>query len=189
LTPPYAPKVAGNTPSKVHVDESAAASRPGPDNALPPPPSDAPAPGRAIRFPGSTARWVAALVIIVVVGVGSYVETGGHLFPNVPPEGTIWFGTSFDPDSFDLRGRLTSVGPDEEFVMVGRLPRPMVGSRLVIRSYLDDALIMIAWTTSLDEGATWGFNLGPISMPGTWRYEIAEAGGNALASGLLEATQ
>ena len=180
--------MAGKGSSEFDGDDAAAAWQPDSDNGLGPPPSDAPAPARAIRLAGGKARWLAALVIIAVVGVGAYVETGGQLFPNVPPEGAIWFGTSFDPDSFDLRGRLTSVGPDEEFVMVGRLPRPLVGSRLVIRSYLDDALIMIAWTTSLDEGATWGFALGPISRPGTWRYEIAEVGGEALASGQLEAS-
>jgi hypothetical protein len=179
--------VAGNASSQIDVDDSAAASRPTPDNALNPQASDAPAPGRAIRFRGRRTRWFAALAIIAVLGVGYYVETGGHLFANVPPEGTIWFGTSFDPESFDLRGRLTSVGPDEEFVMVGRLPRPLVGSRVVIRGYLDEALVMIAWTQSLDEGTTWGFDMAPIAMPGNWRYEIAEAGGSVLASGQLEA--
>ena len=123
------------------------------------------------------------LVIVGVVGAGFYVATGGQLFGNIPPEGAIWFGTSFDPDSYEVSGRLTSVGPDEEFVMVGRLPRSLAGSRLVIRAYLDGALTTIAWTSSNDEGGIWGFNLGPIGMPGTWRYEIAEIGGSALATG------
>ena len=109
--------------------------------------------------------------------------TGGQLFANVPPEGAIWFGTSFDPDSYDVRDRLTAVGPEDEFVMVGRLPRPIAGSRLVIRGYLDGALIKIAWTESTDEARIWGFNVGPIAMPGNWRFEFADAGGNALASG------
>ena len=123
------------------------------------------------------------------MGAGYYVETGGQLFANIPPEGTIWFGTSFDPDSYEVSGRLTSVGPDEAFVMVGRLPRPLPGSRLVIRGYLDGALITIAWTASNAEGGIWGFNLGPIGMPGTWRYEIAEIGGSALASGEVVARE
>lgn len=122
-------------------------------------------------------------MIVGVVGAGSYVMTGGQLFGSIPPEGTIWFGTSFDPDSYEVSGRLTSVGPDETFVMVGRLPRSLAGPRLVIRAYHDGALTTIAWTSRTDEGGIWGFNLGPIGTPGTWRYEIAEIGGSALASG------
>lgn len=181
--------MSGSTSSEIDVDGSAAASPAVPDQAPPPPPSDDAAPARARRFAGRKARWFAALVIIAVVGVGAYIETGGQLILNVPPEGTIWFGTSFDSDNFDLHGRLTSIGPNEAFVMVGRLPRPLRGSQLVIRGYLDDVLIKIAWTTSPDEGATWGFNLEPLTMPGTWRYVIAEVGGEALASGQLEARQ
>jgi hypothetical protein len=172
MEPLYAPTMPGNTSSEFDVD----------DDPPSPPPSDAPAPPFA-RFANVRRRWLAALVIVAVVGTGFYVVTGGRLFANIPPEGTIWFGTSFDPDTFDVRGQLTSVGADEEFVMVGRLPRPLAGSRLVIRGYRDDALITIAWTANTDEGAMWGFNLGPIAMPGTWRYEIAEVGGSALASG------
>ncbi len=142
---------------------------------------------RVIGFARRRSRWLAALLIVAVVGAGAYVGTGGQLFPSAPPEGAIWFGTSFDPDSYEVAGRLTSVGPEEAFVMVGRLPRPLAGPRLVIRGYLDDALIMIAWTDSLDERATWGFDLGPIVKPGAWRYEIAEAGGGeVLASGQFE---
>ena len=131
-------------------------------------------------------------MIVAVVGAaggGYYVSTGGHPFANIPPEGTIWFGTSFDPASYDLHDRLTSVGPDDEIVMVGRLPRSLAGSRLVIRGYLDGSLISIAWTENTDEGTFWGFKLGWILMPGNWRYEIAEKGGPALASGEFVAEQ
>jgi hypothetical protein len=176
----------GITSSEFDADDPAAAP-PAADSSLPQPPSDAPAPAPAIRITSGkrSRRWLAALVIACVVGTGAayYVMTGGHLFANVPPEGVIWFGTSFDPNSYDVRDRLTTVGPDEAFVMVGRLPRSLAGSRLVIRGYLDGTLIKIAWTENADEGAMWGFNLGPIAMPGNWRFELAEVGGNTLASG------
>jgi hypothetical protein len=128
---------------------------------------------------------LAALLIVCVVGAGAgyYVMTGGHLFANIPPEGVIWFGASFDSDTYDVRDQLTSIGPYDEFVMVGRLPRSIGGDRIAIRGYLDDALIMVAWTESTDEGGIWGFNIGPMGKPGNWKFEIAEVGGNALASG------
>jgi len=126
---------------------------------------------------------MAALLIVALIGSGGYVMTGFLRQPGIPPAGTIWFGASFDPDTFEVRERLTSVGPNDSFVMVGRLTRPLLGSRLVIRGYLDDALITVAWTSSLDYAVTWGFDLGPVAKPGNWRYEIAEIGGNALASG------
>ena len=132
---------------------------------------------------------MAVLALVAVVAGGSYVMTGGQLFGNIPPEGSIWFGTSFDPDTYEVSGRLTSVGPDETFVMVGRLPRSLAGPRLVIRAYLDGVLITIAWTASNAEGGIWGFNLGPIDKPGTWRYEIAEIGGSTLASGEVVARE
>ena len=176
----------GHTSSELDVDDPTAPP-PAPDIPQPQPLSDASAPAPAIRFAsrGSRRRWLAALVVVCVVGAGAghYVMTCGHPFANIPPEGAIWFGTSFDPDSYDVRDRLTSVRPDEEFVMVGRLPRPIAGSRLVIRGYLDGELIKIAWAERTDEGRIWGFNLGPIAMLGTWRFEIAEVGGTALASG------
>jgi len=159
---------------------------PATDGAPEAPPADSAAPEPTVRITRriSRRRWLAALLVVVVVGAGAFVAAGGaRIFANVPPEGAIWFGTSFDPVSYDVRERLTSVHREDTFVMVVRLPRPLAGPRLVIRGYLDGALARIAWTASTDEGALWGFNLGPTRLPGTWRYEIAEMGGAALASG------
>ena len=172
----------GNTSSESDADDRSA-SPAATDSHLAPASADPPAPAPDIRLDGNKPRrrWLAALLIVSFIASGAYVLTG--FIPDTPPEGTIWFGTSFDPDSFEVRGRLTAVGLDDEFVMVGRLTQPLAGSRLVIRGYLDGALITIAWPESRDVGGTWGFNVGPMRMPGAWRYEIAEVGGNALASG------
>lgn len=168
------------------------------DPAVPPPDtvgsvpgsaSEGPASASAIRVASRTRRRqrlaVIALVCVAVAGAAYYDLTGGRPLANVPPEGAIWFGTSFDPDSYDVRDRLTSVGPEAAIVMVGHLPRSVPGSRLVIRSYLDGVLITIAWTQDPDERAIWGFNLEPLTLPGNWRFEIAEAGGTSLAFGQL----
>jgi len=150
------------------------------------PPSDAPASAPAIQVASSNGglRLLAAVVIV-------YVMTGGLLpsAPNIPPAGTIWFGTSFDQDTFDVHGRLASVGADDTFFMVGQLTRSVAGSRLVIRAYLDGELITVAWTLRTDEAGIWAFSLGPLIGPGTWRYEIADIGGSVLASGQIMARQ
>ena len=150
-----------------------------------PPPSDAPAPAPAIRVArGNGGLQLLAAVVIV------YVVTGG-LLPrapaDLPPAGTIWFTPSFDPDTYDVHGRLASVGPDDTFFMVGQLTRSVAGSGLVIRAYLDGELIHVAFTMRTDEADIWGFSLGPLIGPGTWRYEIAEVGGSVLASGQIVA--
>jgi len=149
-----------------------------------PPPSDAPAPVPALRVAGGQGglRLLAAVVIV-------YVVTGGLLprAPSIPPAGTIWFGTSFNQDTFDVQGRLAFVGPDDTFFMVGQLTRSVAGSRLVIRAYLDGDLIHVAWTMRTDEAGIWAFSLGPLIGPGTWRYEIADIGGSVLASGQIVA--
>jgi hypothetical protein len=171
------------TSCKFDFDDPAAST------AVPPAPSvSAPALALPAEFAPKASnnrlfRWVAALVIVAVLGGGYYFLKGGSA--NIPPPGTIWFGESFDPESYAVRGRLSSVGADDEFVMVGRLTESVAGSRLVIRAYLDGELLTIAWTLSTDEGGIWGFNLGPVHFPGTWRYEIADIGGDALASGQI----
>ncbi len=134
---------------------------------------------------------MAALAVVVVLGAAAYYDaTGGHPFANIPPTGAIWFGMGFDPESFEVRDQLTSVGPDATFYMVGRLPRSMAGTRLVIREYVDDVLITIAWSRSTEEMDTWAFSIGPMMRPGTWRFEIAEmGGGEVLASGQFVATE
>ena len=155
-----------------------------------PPPPDAPEPPSPspVATRSSRRRWLAALLIVGVIGAGYYIRTGGQILPpNIPPPGTIWFTTSFDPDTFEVRGRLTTVGPDDTFFMVGQLTRSIAGSRLVIRAYLDGELFTVAWTLRTDTAGVWGFSLGPLRGPGTWRYEIAEVGGTVLASGQIEA--
>lgn len=134
-----------------------------------------------------------ALLAAVFYGGGNLLNLGSPAAPpagpaaDVPPVGQVWFGRSFDTTTLAVRDRLTSVGVSEGFVMVGRLPRTMDASGLVIRAFLDGQLVGSnepAFTGSSD---TFGFNLGPLFAPGSYRYEIADVGGNVLASGSITA--
>jgi hypothetical protein len=134
--------------------------------------------------PATTPRRLKSMAALVMVGV---IGAGGSVGPNVPPPGTIWFARSFDPDTYEVHNRLTFVGPDDTFFMVGQLPRSVAGSRIAIREYLDGDLFTVAWTLRKDVAGIWGFSLGPLRGPGLWRYEIAEIGGDVLASGQIVA--
>lgn len=175
----------GHTSGNADFDDPAD-SLPASDSGLPPPPSDAPAPAPPIRVAsGHGVLQLLAAIVIVYVTTGGLLPSapGGGDPANIPPPGRIWFATSFDPDTFDVRGLLTYVGADDTFFMVGQLTRSVAGRRLVIREYLDGELITVAWTLRTDEARIWGFSLGPLRGPGTWRYEIADIGGDILASG------
>lgn len=158
------------------------------------PPASAPvAPG----FMGRVLKVVGGLVVVGVVLSIANAYLGGRASPglpviqpapaqvNLPPVGDAWFGTSFDTTTFEVRGRLSSVGVQDSFVMVAQIPRVMDGSELVIRAYLDGALIANQQSNATGLGDVWGFNLGPLFAAGTWRYELADIGGNVLASGQL----
>lgn len=152
--------------------------------------------------PGFMGRVLMAIGGIVVVGLVLWVGNmvlGGRgpssqpiIQPpaaqaNIPPVGTAWFGTSFDTSTFEVRGRLTSVGVNDSFVMVAQIPRIMDGSEIVVRVYLDGALVANQQSNASGLGDIWGFNLGPLFAAGTWRYELADIGGNVLAGGQLTA--
>jgi hypothetical protein len=108
---------------------------------------------------------------------------------DLPPAGIAWFGTSFDADTLELRGRTTSVGTQAPFAMVAHLLRAVDGSELNLRVYLDGQLITTQGANAEGTGDVWGWSLGPLFQAGVWRYEIIDVGGNVLASGQVTARE
>lgn len=104
---------------------------------------------------------------------------------DLPPAGTIWFGSSFDTDTFEVRGRTRSVTTGEAVSMVARLDETVDGSDLAMRVYLDGQLVTSTDANAEGSGDLWGWTLAPHFVAGTYRYEVADLGGNALASGQL----
>ena len=105
-----------------------------------------------------------------------------------PPSGVIWFGSSFDPDTFELRNRTTSFAAGEPFSAVASLARTMDGTDLSMRIYADGELWTSAALSWTGNGDLWGFSPGPAYSAGTWRYELVDVGGNVLATGTVFAT-
>lgn len=107
---------------------------------------------------------------------------------NTPPAGTIWFGQSFDPNTFEIRGKTDTVKASVPFAAVAGIGRTVAGDQMNMRVYLDGMLVStqgLSWTGS---GSVWGWSLGPLYQSGSWRYELTDVGGNVLAGGQVEAT-
>lgn len=104
---------------------------------------------------------------------------------DLPPAGTIWFGSSFDTNTFEVRGRTRSVRTGEAVSMVASLDEMVDGSDLTLRVYLDDQLVSSSDANADGSGDLWGWTLPPHFIGGTYRYEVADLGGNVLASGKL----
>lgn len=107
---------------------------------------------------------------------------------DIPPAGQVWFGSTFDPESFAIRNRTTSVGAQESFALVAHLTRSVDGSDLVIRTYWNGSHLNPVF--SRPTRATCGASRRDrCSSTGTWKYEFTDIGGNVLASGEVTATQ
>lgn len=115
---------------------------------------------------------------------------GGAPTAEIPPAGQVWFGSSFDTDTFELSGRTTRVGIHEAVAIIATLLEPTEGSELAMRVYLDGQLVNNV-DANAEEGVgdLWGWSAGPFFTAGQWRYEIVDIGGNVLASGEVEATE
>lgn len=88
---------------------------------------------------------IGALVLIIGVGIwqigpSRFVQSlpfgagGGPV--NAPPAGQIWFGSSFDVSTFEIRGKTTTIGATSPFTFVAHLTRSVDASELVIRLFV-----------------------------------------------------
>lgn len=137
---------------------------------------------------------VIGLILIAIVGGAIVFLNGGRLpsigaaSANVPPVGSIWFGDSFDSNSFEIRGRKSSVGSSSSFSFVAHLTRSVDASELSIRIYWNGQLTANQAVNATGSGEIFGFSPGPLSELGEWKHELAGVGGNVLASGTITAT-
>jgi hypothetical protein len=136
---------------------------------------------------------VVLVVLVLLEGLGVFKLGGGPggsgpAAANLPPAGTIWFGSSFDPQTFAITNRLTTVTANQGFSFVARLPRTMDASGLVIRTSFDGKLVATIPVSVKGTGDVWGFSPGPLFAAGEWKYDLTDIGGNVLATGTITAT-
>lgn len=123
-----------------------------------------------------------AVLVVLLVGCGTINAA------DVPPAGDIWFGQSFDPQTFALSGRMESVPATEGFALVGTIPEAMDPDDLAIRASLDGQQYLHEAFDATGSGEVWGFTWEPVGQPGTLRIEYLNIGGNVLASGEISVT-
>ena len=108
---------------------------------------------------------------------------------DIPPEGSVWFGSTFDPETFEIRERVQSVSTTETFALVASLPRVMDADEINVRLLLDGQTISNESINATGSGDIWGLTAGPLFSAGVWRFEFTDIGGNVLASGDIRATE
>lgn len=106
----------------------------------------------------------------------------------IPPIGKIWFGSSFDTETLEVSGRLSTVTANQGFSFVAHLPRVMEATALLIRTSWNGDLVATSPLTVSGSGDLWGFTPGPLYAAGEWRYDMTDIGGNVLATGTITAT-
>jgi hypothetical protein len=107
----------------------------------------------------------------------------------IPPIGKIWFGSSFDTETLEVSGRLSTVTANQGFSLVAHLPKDMEATALLIRTSWNGDLVATTPVNAAGSGELWGLTPGPLYAAGEWRYDMTDIGGNVLATGTITATE
>ena len=65
----------------------------------------------------------------------------------------------------------------------------MDASELYWRVSLEGRVVTNPSVNASGRGDVWGFKMDPISVPGSWTFELTDIGGNVLASGELRVSE
>jgi hypothetical protein len=147
-------------------------------------------------LPAGSHRWLRRILLfgllcegLLVLAVAAGLITVGRSagFDQLPPIGSIWFGGTFDSQTFRLSERLTTVPADDGFALLAHLTRSGSDSQLSLMAALDGAEIASQRVASQGYGDAWWAWHGPLGKPGAWTLEIVDPGGSVLASGSVTA--
>jgi hypothetical protein len=111
---------------------------------------------------------VALPIAFGVLGYLGYsrIQSATEAAANMPPAGTIWFGSSFDPSTLEIRARTATIDAGTAFSAVAHLTREMTGTDFTIRESLDGQLIASGAFGRQGTGDVWGFNPGLLFQGG-----------------------
>jgi hypothetical protein len=134
---------------------------------------------------------VAALVIVVrqgvpaIPGVIAVTASPVPLVDGLPPPGQIWFGQSYDPQTFEIKDRISGGKVHELFVVVGQLPAVIDMSTARLRISLDGRTEVDDPMGLTGEGDVYALNYTP-PIRGVYRFELTAGDGDVLASGAIQ---
>ncbi len=150
----------------------------------------------AVAKPGSRRLPIILVSVIILVlvlawqqGLLSSLTSGGGSAGNIPPTGQMWFGTSFDPNTFAVSGRTSTTTKGTTVAAVATLPRSVSSGDINMRVSLDGTVIGVQQISMTGSGELFGVTLGPYFVGGAYKYDILDLGGNVLASGSLTVTE
>jgi hypothetical protein len=145
------------------------------------------------RRPVVVGLVVAVLVVALIgawqLGLFARLTSSAGTAGNIPPTGQIWFGSSFDPSTFALSGITTTARTGSTVALVALLPRSISSGTANMRVSLNGTLVVNQAVTMTGSGELFGTTAGPFTIPGTYKYELVDLGGNVLASGTLTVAQ
>jgi hypothetical protein len=171
-------------------------------------PRPAASPGRR-----SSRPYVAAAIVVVVAlaAGGLFVRTVGDAFRDassraaalngptqppeeatlnpylIPPAGSIWFGTSFDPVTFEVLGRAPSISHSLTMALVAHLTETIPGGQSV--SLAIDGVALGLSAASPSPYFVYALTILPAWVgPGQHTFKISTMDGAELASGTVTVT-
>lgn len=157
-------------------------------NAVAAPPSSIVQPVTAQKALG-TQGWPVRIVGLIVLVVGLAISVGLLLSrnggsANVPPAGSIWFGSSFDTKSFEIRDRADSFTSGARVALVAHLSQTVpAGYAATIDIDGHSTPTTVAPSAGMD---FYGVMIPSAFLtPGVHHVRVSDIGGNELASGSL----
>lgn len=142
---------------------------------------------------------VLGLIVVLVLGFNTWhagflswltapSDTTGSTTGNLPPSGQIWFGSSFDQATSALSGTTTTTPVGSTVALVATLSRAVSeGETVMLLSSSEDMTTSQSMTITRS-GNVLDSTVGPFQAAGTYMFQVAEIGGNTLASGALTVT-
>jgi hypothetical protein len=146
-------------------------------------------PAKSARSFGIAEVAIVILIVVAVIG-GGYVLLGRNVVTvasaDAPQPGSIWFGESYDPASFAITGRSTTLSPSRPAAMVAALSRDTRDEYLTINVNAPGAGTVPIGGGQMPAGSTLMAYLIPaLQSPGVYPVTVSDSGGNVLATGIM----
>lgn len=132
---------------------------------------------------------LAALWITLLAGcqaTSTPATQSGPAAADLPPAGSVWFGSSFDPATFVVHGRTTTVPAGQPVAVVAHLSHSIDMSAANLRISLDGTNYLNQALGLAGEGDVYGMTFSPPAA-GHYLVEVADVGGNVVASSSFDA--
>lgn len=127
-------------------------------------------------------RLLAALLALTLVGCSGVPSVDDE---NVPLAGQVWFGTTFDPETFAIPTRITSASTGDRVAWVAGLVKPASNATAYLGLDGVAAGVEIGTIPDGSEVAGSTFLALQTNDGNGWTVQVIDAGGNVLARGSL----